>query len=194
MRARRLRRVPHDAARALATTVASHPPEPREGWWLERIEELRVDHGRSEREADSGPIVLRLLRELRPERCIALGATAPVAYLALALELNRHGYLAAVEQSELAAAQTRAYVGRLGLARRVDATALEPLGRFDFAYLGDEWATRAELERTIPLLDGAAVVVLDGVTTGSREWRRLRGLPRVALTATIGPLTLVALD
>jgi predicted O-methyltransferase YrrM len=197
MRARRLRRAPHDAAQALAITVASHPPEPREGWWLERIEELRADHGRNEREAGSGPIALRLLRELRPERCIALGAAVPVAHLALALELNRHGQLVAVEQSQLAAAQTRAYVSRLGLAARVDIrspTVLEPLGRFDCAYLGGEWATRTELERTIPLLAGAAVVVLDGVTTGSREWRRLRDLPRVALTATVGSLTLVALD
>ncbi len=133
------------------------------------------------------------MRELQPERCVALGAPIPVAHLALALALNRHGSLVAVERSQLTAAQTFAYVSRLGLAARVDTTALEPLGRFDFAYLGGERATRAELERTIPLLEGEAVVVLDGVASGSREWRRLRDLPRVALTATAGSLTLVAL-
>jgi predicted O-methyltransferase YrrM len=149
-----------------------------------------------------GTFLLKLVRELRPQSCLELGAAAGLsaAYLDAGLELNGAGRLVTMEGSSDLAELARETFAELALSRveiRVGVfdDVLEGVASeaapIDLAYL-DAGKTRADLlaqlEALVPHLAPAAVIVLDDIHW-SRElagaWRTIRRDPRFELATDL---------
>jgi predicted O-methyltransferase YrrM len=227
-----LRRSDHPAAPALATAVAAiagRGTERAEAEWIERIEQRRtsfarrpgaisVGHGpfpwdegsvppRMLAEVASiprpwGTFLLRLVRELRPQRCLELGGAIGIsaAYQGAGLKLNGTGALRTVEGATELAAAARELLGGLGLDRVevVESSFDDLLERvlpgsapIDLAFVdgrkGSEHNLR-QLERLIPQMAAGGALVIDDVHWSgemTRAWRAVRSHPQVGLSVDL---------
>jgi len=215
-----------------ATLRGELAPEERE--WVRRIEALRgrlrgsrkrvtlADFGAAGSEAVSthtvgerclssksplgALLLLRLVRETRPARCLELGTNLGIsaAYQAAALRLNGGGELHTVEGSPKLAELSRGHLASLGLAAEVHA------GRFlevlpgllartaplDHVFIDghhDGPATVGYFAQLQPSLSPGALVVFDDVdwSAGMAEaWRAIRADPRVRVAVGLGTMGL----
>jgi len=144
-------------------------------------------------------ILLRLVREFRPERCLELGTSLGVsaAYQAAALELNGSGRLVSLEGAPALVEVAWRHLEELGLAPRVSLFA----GRFrdtlggvlaseapiDYAFVDghhDGDATIAYFEQLLPAAADGAVFVFDDISWSrgmQQAWRTVSAHPRVRL-------------
>jgi predicted O-methyltransferase YrrM len=218
----RLSRRPDSGARALTralwtTALGRFPPEER--GWIERIEmrrrvlpsavgartpeDLGVIDLASAVEWMSvppvlGQLLMRLVRELEPRRCLELGTGFGIsaAYQGAALELSGAGRLITIDIAPQWAALAREGFSELGLDRvetRVGdprealESALADCAPVDYAFVDSdhrEAATLEVLEAMLPGLSDPALVVFDDVGLASpemtRAWRRIGEHPRVS--------------
>jgi predicted O-methyltransferase YrrM len=145
-----------------------------------------------------GRLLTRLVRDLRPRRCLELGTGMGIsgAYVAAALELNGEGTLTTMDFHEAARTGERGFA-ELGLEHRVelrfgdiDEELPEVLGRIapiDWAMLDaehSEAATTRHFDLLRPHLAEGAVVVFDDITPTvemRRAWKAAISRPRVTL-------------
>lgn len=155
-------------------------------------------------------LLLRLVRELKPLRCLELGAGFGIsaAYGAAALELNGAGKLTTMEGSAEWATIARENLEALGLDRveirvgPIEAgleSTISVRGPFDFVFIDAEHQAAATLAHVASLLDGlapGAVIVLDDVDWSEmrRALDRVAAHPRVERSVVVGRLGLVFLD
>lgn len=155
-------------------------------------------------------LLFRLVRELRPARCLELGTNLGIsaAYQAAALRLNGAGALTTVEGAPELARRAREHLAGLGL----DAEVLQ--GRFgdvlpavlarpdplDYVFIDghhDGPATVAYFDRIHPALARGALVVFDDVAWSSgmaRAWEELRADPRIRVSVGLGAMGLAWVD
>jgi predicted O-methyltransferase YrrM len=149
-------------------------------------------------------LLMRLVRELRPQSCLELGTAFGIstAYQAAALELNGRGALTTMEGSPEWAGLAERTLASLGLVD-VD-TRIGPIGEtlpreldrsgpFDFVYIDAEHQADATLDHfrvMLPGLSDGAVVVLDDVDWPEmKRAQRAIGLdPRVSTSVAVGRL------
>jgi predicted O-methyltransferase YrrM len=143
-------------------------------------------------------LLMRIVRELRPESCLELGTGAGVsaAYQAAALELNGSGRLTTLERDAVWFQVAREGLLGLGLDRRarvhsaspsgaIDA-AIAEVGALDFAFIDADHTREATLQHfdlLVPRMRPGAVVLLDDITwdDGMRSaWKTVAGDARVA--------------
>jgi predicted O-methyltransferase YrrM len=201
--------------------------EPEERAWIRRLAELRRRLRRSREpivfpgtdpasaqtigqrylfsKSPLGALLLfRLVRELRPSRCLELGTNLGIsaAYQAAALRLNGGGELHTVEGSPTLAALSRKHLASLGLAAEVHA------GRFadvlpgllartaplDYVFIDghhDGPATVGYFAQLHPSLSPGALVVFDDIawSAGMAEaWAAIRVDPRVRVAVGLGAM------
>jgi predicted O-methyltransferase YrrM len=154
-------------------------------------------------------LIMRLVRELAPQRCLELGTGFGIstAYAAAALELNGDGELRTLEGSPEWAERAERSLAGLGLA--VEQTVgpiadtlpgvVERDGPFDFVFVDAEHQGRAtieQFEQLKPGLEPGALVVFDDV-----NWPEMRSAyaeigrdRRVASSLTIGRLGFSVID
>lgn len=155
-------------------------------------------------------LLMRLVRELAPRRCLELGTAFGVsgAYQAAALELNGSGSLTTLEgSSEWAQIAERGF-SELGLARVQ--TLVGPIsetfeeaargGPFDYAFIDAEHAEEAILgyfDTMLPDLAGEAVVVFDDIDWSEGTWTAwcaVAAHKRVFRSVALGRMGIVALS
>jgi predicted O-methyltransferase YrrM len=223
--ARRSDRSSRVVARALRDTALGRIP-PEEHDWLTRIEARRSElpaqltdaresqdhHGRHLEETTRavrwmsippvwGRFLMRLVRELAPRSSLELGTGfgLSTAYQAAALELNRGGRLASLDQEALTRIAGGSLDG-LGLSGRVELVGgwiertLEPaLTRaepIDYAFLDadhTEEGTLSAFDAILPHMSAGAVMVLDDINWTDemrRAWAMVAQRERVS--AAIG--------
>jgi predicted O-methyltransferase YrrM len=228
---RRLRRSNDPGAPALARAVQAitgRGIEPAEADWIERIEAARAEFalrpGRIAGLAPSpgesrsfppahlanvssihrpwGAFLMRLVRELRPQSCVELGAAIGISasYQGAGLELNGTGVLRSIEGSPNLAAEARATLSGLGLERvqviegRLDDVlddVMAGAAPVDLVFLDAAKGKEGNLalaEGVLPHLAPRATLVMDDVHWSrqmNRAWRQLRSHPRIALSADL---------
>jgi len=155
-------------------------------------------------------LLFRLVRELRPERCLELGTNCGIsaAYQAAALRLNGAGSLRTVEGNPALVALSRRSLASLGLAATVEEgrfadvlpRLLEEEGPFDHVFVDghhDGAGTVGYFEQLLPRLGPAAVVVFDDIawSTGmAQAWQTLRAHPRVRVAVDLGAMGVCVVD
>jgi predicted O-methyltransferase YrrM len=143
-------------------------------------------------------LLMRVVRELQPERCLELGTGAGVsaAYQAAALELNGSGELTTLERDDVWFQVAREGLLHLGLDGRARVHRASPsgaidgaiadVGTLDFAFIDADHTREATLEHfhlVVPRMRPGAVVLLDDITWDDgmrRAWRTVAGDARVA--------------
>jgi predicted O-methyltransferase YrrM len=148
-------------------------------------------------------LLFRLVRELRPQSVLEMGACVGISasYEAAALELNGAGRLLTLEGAEVLADRSAQTLGELNLGHRAEvrlgqfADTIEPasaeLSPLGFAFIDGhhiESATLAYLEQLLPSMAGEAVFVFDDVnwSDGMRNaWSTIVDDPRIALTVDL---------
>lgn len=155
-------------------------------------------------------LLFRLVRELRPERCLELGTNCGIsaAYQAAALRLNGAGELRTVEGSPGLVELSRRTLDSLDLAAAVVegrfADVLPPLleaaGPFDYVFVDghhDGPATLAYFARLQTRLRNGALVVFDDIAWSegmARAWRAIQADPRVRVAVDLGAMGVCVVD
>lgn len=209
------------------------PLQPAERDWVQRIEGVRTELARREdrvpfevpgeaggpgdrevgelcRTASQSPgwarMLFRLLRAIRPERCLELGTCLGISasYQAAGLRLNGEGSLVTVEGHPAVAAQAGETLAGLGLADLVDLRVgwfhdvlddvVAEIGRLDYAYVDGHHQGAATLDyfaRMQPALSRGATVVFDDIRWSSDmrdAWREIAAHPRTRDALDLGRL------
>ena len=177
-----------------ATKYAEQTPEEMyQG--VERTRSLGAMSRRASKPYRGALLLLKLLRQFRPERCLELGSGVGMtaAYQAAALELNGKGRLVTLEGPATIAAVAEATVASLGHGRvtvqagRWQDTLADVLaaGRpFDIAFVDghhDRDASIGYFEAILPALSDGAVFILDDIrwSEGMLEaWTAISAHPR----------------
>jgi predicted O-methyltransferase YrrM len=150
-----------------------------------------------------GQVLMRLVRILRPQACIEIGAAAgfSAAYQAAALELNGGGRLVTIESSPECAALARETLSSLGLERAEVLVgrgeqrlpdAFAEAGPFQLAFQDDDHRRRGTLglaDLLIESLSPRGVLLVDdiGLSAGMRRaWRALAADSRFSVAADCG--------
>jgi predicted O-methyltransferase YrrM len=159
-----------------------------------------------------GEVLLRLVRELAPRRCLELGTALGIstAYQAAALKLNGTGSLTTLEGARAWASVAEKGLSNLGLSDRttvevgaIDETLAETLmriGPIDYAYLDadhSEGATLRHFDLILPHIAPGGVAVLDDIGFSWdmwRAWNEVRRRGRVSTTLALGRMGLVTVD
>lgn len=154
----------------------------------------------------------QLIRRLRPEICLELGACVGIstAYQAAALELNGVGRLTSLEGNPELAAVASGHLESLDLSERVDLrvgcfekslpAALADLDRVDFAFIDghhEEDATWEYFQEILPHLPDGAVLLFDDIdwTAGmERAWERIRRDPSLAAAVDMVKIGICIVD
>jgi predicted O-methyltransferase YrrM len=153
--------------------------------------------------------LFKLVRALRPQRCLEMGTALGLsgAYQAGALQLNGQGSFTSLEGSEELAKIARRNWERLGL---VDARVVVgqfadtlgsvlPAGGVDYVFVDghhDERATLAYFERLLPALASPACLVFDDIKWSQgmqRAWDAISRDPRSKIAVDFGALGVVIL-
>lgn len=151
--------------------------------------------------------LLKLVRALRPQRCLELGTALGLsgAYQAGALQLNGQGSFTSLEGSEELAKLARRNWERLGVAdaRVVVGQFADTLGSalssggVDYVFVDghhDEHATLNYFERLLPALASPACLVFDDIKWSSgmqRAWDAISRDPRSKISVDFGALGVV---
>ena len=149
-------------------------------------------------------LLFRLVRELRPSRCLELGTNLGIsaAYQAAALRLNGGGELHTVEGAHALAELSRTHLASLGLSAEVhEGRFLDVLpgllartAPLDYVFIDghhDGPATVGYFARIHPSLAPGALVVFDDVAWSSgmaEAWRTIRADPRVRVAVGLGTM------
>jgi predicted O-methyltransferase YrrM len=153
---------------------------------------------------DWGRFLYRIVRELRPERCLELGTSVGMSgcYIAAGLSANSSGRLITIEGEEQAANVARGVFERVGVGARVESrigrftdempSALQALGGVDLAFIDGhhEYAPTISYFETIREVTApGGLLVFDDITY-SREmkaaWSEVRAHAGVTGSMTIG--------
>lgn len=152
-------------------------------------------------------ILYRLVRHLRPLRCVEMGTCVGVsaAYQAAALHRNGHGHLVTIEGSpDLSRVAERA-LAALGLHRvelrvgpfqdlLVDVLSEEPADLVFVDGHHDEEATVRYFEQIVPLVTPGAVLVFDDISWSAgmqRAWLRIGAHPCTVESVDLGKIGVV---
>jgi len=148
-------------------------------------------------------LLLRLVREFKPKRCIELGAAAGIsgAYQAAALELNGSGTLTSLEGGGSIAALASSTLAAMGLDHRAKVVT----GRFqdtlddtiaakdvDYAFIDghhDDHATREYFNTIVAKMPRPALVLLDDIAWSpgmQSAWQHVSRLPVVEASFDLG--------
>lgn len=156
-----------------------------------------------------GQLLMRLVRELAPKRCLELGTAVGIstAYQAAALELNGSGRLTTLEGARTWASVAEEGLSLLGLGDRarvktgaIDATlaeALREIGSVDYAYLDadhSQGATMRHFDTILPHVAPGGVVVLDDIGYSPdmwSAWHAVQSRPQVSTSLALGRMGLV---
>jgi predicted O-methyltransferase YrrM len=229
---RRLRRVTTADAvaqrvlRAIESTLRG-AWEPAERVWMARLAELRRGLRRSRERVDplgtdatsaqtvgqrylfsksvlGAQLLFRLVRELRPSRCLELGTNVGVsaAYQAAALALNGGGELHTVELTPALAALARRHLASVELTAEVHEGRfadvlpglLERIAPVDYVFVDghhDGPATLAYFAQLQPCLSPGALVVFDDIAWSSgmaEAWATIQTDPQVRVAIDVGTM------
>lgn len=161
------------------------------------------DMARSSKPPQWAYLLFRLVRELRVDSCLEMGACVGIsaAYQAAALELNGRGSLITLEGSDVLAARSTRTLDELGLSHRATvrlgrfadtlpgaAAELDPLGMAFIDGHHVESATLDYMEQILPHLAPEAVIVFDDInwSDGMRKaWAAIVEDDRFALTVDL---------
>jgi predicted O-methyltransferase YrrM len=151
-------------------------------------------------------LLFRLVRELRPARCLELGTNLGIsaAYQAAGLLLNGGGELHTVEGAPMLASLSRGHLASLGLAAEVHEGRFVDvlpglLGRtapLDYVFIDghhDGPATVGYFAQIHPSLAPGALVVFDDVAWSSgmaEAWKTIQADPRVRVAVSLGTMGL----
>lgn len=142
-------------------------------------------------------LLFHLIRKLKPDACVELGACVGIstAYQASTMELNGRGRLVALEGSSAFAEIAGRNLQSLGLGHRVSVVVgrfqdtldavLDDLGSVEYVFIDghhDEQATVHYFEKLLPRLSQQAALVFDDITWSPgmrRAWQRVSDDPRV---------------
>jgi predicted O-methyltransferase YrrM len=162
---------------------------------------------------DWGRFLYRVVRELRPERCLELGTSVGMSgsYIAAGLTSNDRGRLVTIEGEEPSATVARAVFEQIGVAPRVDvrigrfsdqlASALDELGGADLVFIDGHHQYEPTMAYFATILEAASpggLLAFDDVTyrLGDMEtaWRDIRANPRVTGSLTVGSVGFAVVD
>jgi predicted O-methyltransferase YrrM len=151
-------------------------------------------------------LLFQIVRALKPESCLELGACVGISasYQAAALELNGRGKLITLEGADVLAARSARTLEELGLDKRATVrlgpfadtldgalTDLEPL---DYAFIDGnhiESATLEYMEKLLPRVSSEAILVFDDIYWSEgmrRAWKTVAADERFALTLDMGTI------
>jgi predicted O-methyltransferase YrrM len=148
-------------------------------------------------------LLFRLIRELRPETGLEMGACVGIsaAYQAAALELNGTGRLLSLEGSSVLAERSTKTLQELGLDHRAAVRlgsfsdtlpgAAAELAPLDWAFVDGHHAegpTVAYAEQLLPFLSKEAVVVFDDINWSPgmrRAWKQIQADERFSMTVDL---------
>jgi predicted O-methyltransferase YrrM len=196
--------------RAIATSSDPRPPV-LHGDRLDRNvgEITRV----TSKPQDWGRLLYRIVRRLRPSRCLELGTSVGISgsYIGAGLEANRSGKLITIEGQPEVASIARDTFERASVSGRVEGRvgsfndelpdALAALGGVDLAFVDGHHQYEPTLAYFATIRDataGRALFVFDDVTytRGDMEaaWREIRADRRVTGSLTVGSVGFAVID
>ncbi|MCW2522088.1 MAG: hypothetical protein JWO63_423 [Frankiales bacterium] len=151
-------------------------------------------------------LLFRIVRALKPESCLELGACVGIsaAYQSAALELNGRGKLVTLEGADVLAARSERTLEELGLDQRASVrlgpfadtleSALTDLAPLDYAFIDGnhiESATIEYMEKMLPRVSSEAILVFDDIYWSEgmrRAWKTVAADERFALTLDMGTI------
>lgn len=189
---------------ALASVVrALRAPAAREERWPELVEAGLARRERpwaAHRPRNWGRFLYRLVRELDPDRCLAVGAGTFGSYIAAGLAANYQGRLVAIDRDESAilddiAVDERVIVRTGPVADELPAV-LDELGMIDLALIDGRRQHEPALQYFSALAGATApggLLILADLGDMAAAWREIRADPRVTGSMTVGSIGFVVL-
>jgi predicted O-methyltransferase YrrM len=187
----------------LASVVrALRAPAAGDERWAELVEAALALRGRPcvDRPRNWGRFLYRLVRELDPDRCLAVGAGTFGSYIAAGLAANYQGRLVAIDRDGSAlldeiAVDERVIV-RTGHVADELPVALDELGTVDLALIDGRRQCEPALEYFTALAGATApggLLILADLGDMAAAWREIRADPRVTGSMTVGSIGFVVL-
>lgn len=188
--------------RAIAASTDPQPPVLHEDHVARSVGEItRV----TSKPPDWGRFLYRVVRELRPERCLELGTSVGMSgsYIGAGLAANDHGRLITIEGQEQSARVADDVFRQVGVDVRVELLvgafadrlpgALEELGGVDLAFVDGHHQYAPTMSYFATIVEATApggLLVFDDVTYALGDmqaaWRDIRTDPRVTGSMTVG--------
>jgi predicted O-methyltransferase YrrM len=198
------------AARAIAMSTDPQPPVLHEDHLSRTLGEVtRVTSA----PPAWGRFLYRLVRELRPGRCLELGTSVGISgcYLGAGLSANGMGRLITIEGTAAAADVARDVFAELGLDERIEVRtglfaerlpgAIADLGGIDMAFIDGHHQYEPTLRYFAAVLEASApgaLLVFDDVSyrLGNMKdaWQRIRSNARVTGSMTIHTVGIAVVD
>ncbi len=156
-------------------------------------------------------LLLKLVRNFRPKRCLEFGTCVGIstAYQAAGLRLNGQGILVTMEgaaaladraRQNLAALQLEGVHFEVGRFADILEDVLNSYGPFDFVFIDghhDGQATRQYFDHILPKLTPGAVVIFDDILwykSMAQAWRDIRSRREVRLSVDHGAMGICVVD
>jgi predicted O-methyltransferase YrrM len=157
-------------------------------------------------------LLFRLIRELKPESVVEMGACVGISasYQAAALELNGTGRLVTLEGADVLAERSSHTLSELNLGHRSEVRlgqfsdtlgpTISDLAPVGFAFIDGHHVESATLEYTeqlLPAMADEAIFVYDDInwSDGMRNaWAKIVADPRFALTVDLGSVGIAAVS
>jgi predicted O-methyltransferase YrrM len=188
--------------RAIAASTDPQPPELHDDHVARSVGEItRV----TSKPPDWGRFLYRVVRELRPERCLELGTSVGMSgsYIGAGLAANADGRLITIEGQEQSARVARDVFREVGVDARVELRVgafagrlpgvLEELGGIDLAFVDGHHQYEPTMSYFATIAEATArggLLVFDDVTYGLGDmqaaWRDIRTDDRVTGSMTVG--------